>query len=96
MNDWQAIKGLIMDMDGVLWRGAEPLGDLASAVRENQPPGLEDRISDQQRYPLVEVYLEKLRSFGVHLEALSDHLFRRGAGRLLGLKASFPSTRPFT
>ncbi len=62
------ISGLVLDMDGVLWRGSEPLGDL---------PALFDRIRRKNwRFVLatnnatrsVDQYLEKLRAFGVTLE----------------------------
>jgi 4-nitrophenyl phosphatase len=69
MKDWKTIKGLIMDMDGVLWRGAEPLGDLAARFEKIRRLGWKTVLVTNNATRSVEVYLEKLRSFGVHLEA---------------------------
>jgi 4-nitrophenyl phosphatase len=68
LNDWQAIKGLIMDMDGVLWRGAQPLGNLPRLFGQISRFGWQAVLVTNNATRSVDSYLEKLLAFGVHLE----------------------------
>jgi 4-nitrophenyl phosphatase len=68
LNDWQAIKGLIMDMDGVLWRGAQPLGDLPRLFQQITRYGWQSVLVTNNATRSVDFYLEKLLAFGVQLE----------------------------
>ncbi len=63
------IKGLIVDMDGVLWRGAEPIGDLPEIFKRVKIMGLKVILATNNSTRTVEEYLAKLSSFGVDLEA---------------------------
>jgi 4-nitrophenyl phosphatase len=62
------IKAIILDMDGVIWRGSQPIGDL---------PTIFDRIASLQFKVLlatnnstqtVDQFLDKLHDFGVKLQ----------------------------
>jgi 4-nitrophenyl phosphatase len=60
-----AIRHLIMDMDGVLWRGDEPLGDLPAFFEflRRRDVGFILATNNSSRTP--EQYVEKLARFGV-------------------------------
>ncbi len=57
-----------MDMDGVLWRGGQPLGDLPGRFKQIQALGWKTVLVTNNATRSVDVYLEKLHSFGVFLE----------------------------
>jgi 4-nitrophenyl phosphatase len=62
------IKGLILDMDGVLWRGNQPVGDLATIFTTIQKRGFNCVLATNNATRTVEQYQNKLKSFGVVLE----------------------------
>ena len=63
------IRGLILDMDGVLWKDDTPIGDLHSTFDRIQVRGLKVALATNNATKTVEEYLDKLRGFGVTLEA---------------------------
>lgn len=62
------IKNLLLDMDGVLWREAEPIGDLPAIFRRIHARGLRVVLATNNATQSVEKYLERLRGLGVTLE----------------------------
>jgi 4-nitrophenyl phosphatase len=69
MKYWNIIRGLILDMDGVLWRGDQPIGDLPSEFEKIQRLGWKTVLVTNNATRSTDFYLDKLRSFGVHLES---------------------------
>jgi 4-nitrophenyl phosphatase len=69
MQDWKSIRAVILDMDGVLWLGAQPIGDLPGSFERIQQLGWRAILVTNNASRSTQVYLEKLRSFGVQLEA---------------------------
>jgi 4-nitrophenyl phosphatase len=68
MNDWLPdIQGLILDMDGVLWRGEEPLLDMPSFFRGAEEAGLKVILATNNATKSVPQYQEKLRRYGAEL-----------------------------
>lgn len=63
-----AIKALILDMDGVLWRGNQPLGDLPAIFRAFEQAGLKVALATNNATLSAAQYLEKLAGFGVQLQ----------------------------
>jgi len=61
------ILALIIDMDGVLWRDEQPIGDLPEIFRKIEARGLKALLATNNSTRSIEQYLEKLRSFGVSL-----------------------------
>mgnify|MGYP001175081157 CR=1 FL=1 len=61
------IRGLILDMDGVLWRDHEPIGNLPAIFDQIQQRGLRVILATNNATRTVASYLEKLAGFGVHL-----------------------------
>ncbi|MDY6868395.1 MAG: HAD-IIA family hydrolase [Chloroflexota bacterium] len=62
------IKGLIIDMDGVLWHDHQPLGDLPKIFNRIDDLGLRSILATNNASRTVEEYHQKLAGFGVKLE----------------------------
>jgi len=62
------LKALILDMDGVIWRGDQPLGDLPVIFNEFQDRGYRVVLATNNATLSDEQYLVKLRKFGVQLD----------------------------
>jgi 4-nitrophenyl phosphatase len=62
------IKGLIIDMDGVLWRDNSPIGNLVALFEGIKALGLKFILATNNASRTVEEYHAKLNSFDVTLE----------------------------
>ena len=62
------LKALILDMDGVIWRGDQPLGDLPMIFAEFKRRGYQTILATNNATLSDDQYLVKLRKFGVELE----------------------------
>ncbi|HEY9151680.1 MAG TPA: HAD hydrolase-like protein [Anaerolineales bacterium] len=62
------VRGLILDMDGVLWKDETPIGDLHAIFDRIQSRGLNVTLATNNATKTVEEYIDKLRGFGVTLE----------------------------
>ncbi len=62
------IKGLILDMDGVLWRDDEPIGDLPGIFEIMNNLGVKFILASNNSTKSPIQYLEKLSKFGVYLD----------------------------
>ena len=62
------IRGLILDMDGVLWKDDTPIGDLSAIFNHIRARGLKVVLATNNATKTVDEYLAKLRGFGVDLE----------------------------
>src|SRR5512140_1439820 len=63
-----AIRGLVLDMDGVLWKNTVPIGDLARTFGRMRAGGLKVLLATNNATMTVEDYIKKLAGFGVALE----------------------------
>ena len=68
MKENHSIKGLILDMDGVLWRDQQPIGDLPRIFDRIHEIGLKVTLATNNATQSVEQYHSKLQGFGVFLE----------------------------
>jgi len=70
MDTWrpEALRGLILDMDGVLWRANEPIGDLVNSFNTIAERGLKVVLATNNSMLSAGQYLTKLAGFGVRLE----------------------------
>lgn len=64
----EGIKGLIIDMDGVLWRDNEPIGDLPAIFARIRSLGLRVVLATNNATRTVDDYHQKVAGFGVELE----------------------------
>jgi 4-nitrophenyl phosphatase len=65
---FQNIQALIIDMDGVLWRDTEPLGDLPKIFDRIRGEGRRFILATNNATRTVKEYHEKLAGFGVNLD----------------------------
>lgn len=62
------IKALIIDMDGVVWKGDSPIGDLADIFKRIRGHGLKFAFATNNSTKTSEQYVERLGKFGVAVE----------------------------
>jgi 4-nitrophenyl phosphatase len=86
------IKALILDMDGVLWRGSQPIGDLMEVFTRIQRLRLATVLATNNSTRTPEQVLEKLARFGVLLRPRQIISSAMAAAYLL--KQRFPQGGP--
>ena len=64
----QAVQSLILDMDGVLWRGDQALGDLPAVFSTIRALELKFVLATNNSTRTVDMYMQRLADFGVHVE----------------------------
>ncbi|MDD2923482.1 MAG: HAD-IIA family hydrolase [Anaerolineales bacterium] len=62
------VKSLILDMDGVVWKGDAPIGDLAATFKQIRARGLNFVFATNNGTKTPQEYQEKLRALGVEIE----------------------------
>jgi 4-nitrophenyl phosphatase len=62
------IRGLILDMDGVLWKDNTPIGDLHATFQHIFSRGFKVTLATNNATQTVDDYLKKLHGFGVTLQ----------------------------
>lgn len=62
------IKCLIIDMDGVLWRDTQPIGDLQAIFQRIRDLGFKTILATNNSTRTIDEYQQKLIQFGVVLE----------------------------
>ena len=66
--DLTTIRALILDMDGVLWRDTQPIGDLPRIFEQIDRMGLKVVLATNNATRSTDQFIEKVRGFGVSLE----------------------------
>ena len=87
-----AIDALILDMDGVLWRSDQPIGDLKSIFRLIKQVGWKVTFATNNATRTIQQYVELLSSFGV--EAEPWQIITSAAAVTFHLKILFPQGGP--
>jgi 4-nitrophenyl phosphatase len=62
------IKAIILDMDGVLWRDNEPIGDLPAIFSEIDRRGWHVTLATNNATRTISQYVVKLSNFGVQIQ----------------------------
>ena len=62
-----SIKALLLDMDGVLWRDSQAIGDLPSILNKAEQKGLNLAYVTNNATRTISQYLSKFKSFGVEV-----------------------------
>ncbi|MCL5428443.1 MAG: HAD-IIA family hydrolase [Chloroflexi bacterium] len=78
------LRALLLDMDGVLWRDTEPIGDLAAIMKKIAAKGLRTAFVTNNATRTVEQYQEKFLGFGLEIPAEQIHTSAKVAAHLLG------------
>jgi 4-nitrophenyl phosphatase len=63
-----SIQALILDMDGVLWRGDEPIGDLPAIFATIERHGWQVTLATNNATLSADQYVEKIARLGVSLD----------------------------
>lgn len=62
------IRALILDMDGVIWRGEEPIGDLPAIFKDFEEKKLKIIFATNNTTLSIDEYINKLDNLGVNSE----------------------------
>lgn len=62
------VKALILDMDGVVWRGGQPIGDLPAIFARINALQLKVLLATNNSTRSVDQFISRLQGFGVNLE----------------------------
>ncbi len=62
-------QALILDMDGVLWRANEPIGDLAVIFEKIRALGIKFAFATNNATKTIAYYVTKLNQFGIPVDA---------------------------
>mgnify|MGYP000951269293 CR=1 FL=1 len=88
----QAIRALILDIDGVIWKGSQPIGDLAAIFAQIQARGLEFVFATNNAVRTVPQFVERLNRFGI--PAAPQHIINSAMAVAHLLKQRFPNGGP--
>ena len=66
--DLSSIKALILDLDGVLWRANQPIGDLPAIFRGIEDRGWKVVLATNNATRTIEQYVERMASYGVVIQ----------------------------
>jgi 4-nitrophenyl phosphatase len=83
MRTVTAIKALLLDMDGVLWRDTEPIGDLPVIMKQIASKGLKTAFVTNNATRTIEQYQEKFRGVGVEAAAEQIHTSSKATAEML-------------
>lgn len=86
------IKGLILDMDGVLWQDTAPIGDLPRIFAHIKQLGLGVTMATNNSSQTPEQYVQRLAKFGVQVEPWQVVTSSLAVAALL--KTHFPAGTP--
>jgi 4-nitrophenyl phosphatase len=89
MESKSTIKALILDMDGVLWRDTEPIGDLPTIFKKIDQLKLQTAFATNNATRSIEQYVRKLQSFGV--DAKPELIVNSGMATARYLQQRYPS-----
>jgi 4-nitrophenyl phosphatase len=87
--DFSAVRALILDLDGVLWRSTEAIGELPAVFAKIDQLGLKVILATNNATLSVQQYLEKLGSFGVTLRP--EQIINSGHAAAYYLSRHYPS-----
>jgi 4-nitrophenyl phosphatase len=82
------IKALVLDMDGVIWRENEAIGDLPAAFARFEKAGLKVLMATNNSTKSQDMYVEKLAGMGVHVNR--GQIITSAMGVAYLLKKRFP------
>ena len=77
-------KAILLDMDGVLWRGTEPIGDVPGNLAAIAAKRLQAAFVTNNATLTVEQYQEKFRSFGAEVQPGQIFTSANAAAHYLG------------
>lgn len=82
------IKALLLDMDGVLWRGEQAIGDLPAILNQAGGMGLRTAFVTNNATRTIEQYLEKFKRMGAI--ALAEQIYTSAKATARYLHERYP------
>ena len=86
------VKALIIDMDGVLWKANQPIGDLPAIFARIRQIGLKTVFATNNSTRTVEKYVERLHQFGI--QACTDEIVTSSIATAHLMKKQYPQGGP--
>ncbi|MDX9865310.1 MAG: HAD-IIA family hydrolase [Anaerolineaceae bacterium] len=86
------VKALIIDMDGVLWKAEQPIGDLPAIFKRIQHMELKTIFATNNSTRTVEKYVERLNQFGI--QADPEEIVTSSIATIHLLKKRYPDGGP--
>ena len=87
-NALKKVKALFLDMDGVLWRNNDPIGNLELNFENIRKAGLIPLFGSNNGTRSPKELCDKLAKWGVHVNP--EQFFTSGIGTIYQLKKDFP------
>ncbi len=84
------IKALILDMDGVIWKGDAPIGDLPAIFKRIRERGLKFVFATNNGTKTPEEYQQKLAGLGVEINASQVVTSSLGVAFMLATTLKYP------
>ncbi len=91
-SKFPGVKAVILDMDGVLWKGTQPIGNLPAIFSKFDQLELKVILATNNSTGTPEIFQEKLKKFGVHVEA--DQIVNSSMAAAYVLSKKFPQGGP--
>ena len=85
------LKGLILDMDGVLWHDNQPIGNLSEIFTKIRDLGLDFVLATNNATRTVQEYMDKLEGFGVQLNP--EQILTSAAATFQFLQENYPERK---
>jgi 4-nitrophenyl phosphatase len=86
------IRGAILDLDGTLWRGNDPIGDLPAIFARFEALSIRYILATNNATMDIGMYLDKLATFGVRLD--ERQVINSGQAVAYLMKREFPNGGP--
>jgi len=86
------IRALLLDMDGVLWRDSEAIGNLPAVFKRINELGLQFVLATNNSTKLVTQYQQKLQDFGVLVS--ENQIATSGQAVVYHLQQKYPQSSP--
>jgi 4-nitrophenyl phosphatase len=86
--DINQIKALILDADGVVWKGDDPIGDPKEIFKKLNQKGIEYCFATNNSSKTIEKYLERFMDF--HIAITGEQIFTSGKSTAEILRKRYP------
>jgi 4-nitrophenyl phosphatase len=87
--DFSTVKALFLDLDGVLWNGSEPIGDLKAIFQKITQAGVVPILGTNNSTRTPASYQKKMASFGVQIE--QNQIISPAVGAAILFKEKLPA-----
>jgi 4-nitrophenyl phosphatase len=91
LDRYPMLKGLILDMDGVIWRDDQAIGNLPEIFNSIKNLGLSFVFATNNSTKTVEEYKDKLKVLGLAVE--SDQILTSAVATFLYLEENYPEKK---